>query len=202
MRRRCSAFCRLWWTGRWSSLNASGRDTRYRLLETIREYGEERLAEFGETEAVRDRHAEHYYTCHASLYERPRGPEQPEVVRLLRAETDNLLAAMAYALDTRNVDLALRLLTAKAGHLGVSAAAFLPVDALSIDGAVDHPLYPRAEATAAYYSALRGDPPTAEEHIRVALAAAERLPSPDPIVEYLVCSRAGQDGELCRRSRC
>ena len=30
-----------------------GPETRYRLLETIREYGEERLAEHGETEAVR-----------------------------------------------------------------------------------------------------------------------------------------------------
>src|SRR5262249_47791652 len=31
--------------------------TRYRLLETIRQYGEERLAEWGETEILRIRHA-------------------------------------------------------------------------------------------------------------------------------------------------
>ncbi len=37
-----------------------GLDTRYRLLETIREYGEERLAEHDETEALRQRHAGHY----------------------------------------------------------------------------------------------------------------------------------------------
>ena len=38
----------------------AGPDTRYRLLETIREYGEERLAETGETDTLRLRHAEYY----------------------------------------------------------------------------------------------------------------------------------------------
>jgi predicted ATPase len=33
-----------------------GPTTRYRLLETIREYGEDRLAEFGETDQLRRRH--------------------------------------------------------------------------------------------------------------------------------------------------
>ena len=37
-----------------------GLDTRYRLLETIREYGEERLVEHGETDALRERHARYY----------------------------------------------------------------------------------------------------------------------------------------------
>ena len=37
-----------------------GLDTRYRLLETIREYSEERLIEHGEIDALRDRHARYY----------------------------------------------------------------------------------------------------------------------------------------------
>ena len=53
-----------------------GLDTRYRLLETIREYGEERLVEHGETDALRDRHARYYaeyaLRCHEGLW----GPEQ------------------------------------------------------------------------------------------------------------------------------
>jgi predicted ATPase len=36
-----------------------GTATRYRLLETIREYGEERLAEFGETDQLRRCHADY-----------------------------------------------------------------------------------------------------------------------------------------------
>ena len=38
----------------------TGPETRYRLLETIREYGEERLAEAGETDMLRLRHASYY----------------------------------------------------------------------------------------------------------------------------------------------
>ena len=35
------------------------RDTRFRLLETIRQYARERLVESGETDVVRDRHLAH-----------------------------------------------------------------------------------------------------------------------------------------------
>ena len=37
-----------------------GPHTRYRLLETLRQYGEERLAEDGELAPLRDRHLDHY----------------------------------------------------------------------------------------------------------------------------------------------
>jgi predicted ATPase len=46
-----------------------GPDTRYRLLETIREYGEERLADYAETETVGYRHARHYAELSRVLYE-------------------------------------------------------------------------------------------------------------------------------------
>ncbi len=53
-----------------------GLDTRYRLLETIREYGEERLVEHGETDALRDRHARYYadyaWRCGDGLWGRSR----------------------------------------------------------------------------------------------------------------------------------
>ena len=35
---------------------------RFRMLETIREYGAERLAELGETELLRDRHLDYFLT--------------------------------------------------------------------------------------------------------------------------------------------
>ena len=35
-------------------------DDRYRLLETLRQYGADRLADAGETEATRERHARHF----------------------------------------------------------------------------------------------------------------------------------------------
>ena len=49
--------------------NASGR-TRYRLLETVRQYAQEKLGESGEAEAVRTRHRDHY-TSMAALLDAP-----------------------------------------------------------------------------------------------------------------------------------
>ncbi|GAA3473808.1 AfsR/SARP family transcriptional regulator [Nonomuraea roseola] len=65
---------------------------RYRLLETVRAYGLERLAEAGESDVLRERHAA-YYT---ELAERARlrGPEQGEWLRRLDAEGANLRVAL------------------------------------------------------------------------------------------------------------
>ena len=49
--------------------NASGR-TRYRLLETVRQYALEKLGESGEADAVRARHRDHY-TAMAALLDAP-----------------------------------------------------------------------------------------------------------------------------------
>ena len=57
--RRCSTS---WCAIRWSSLGVVGGRTRYSLLETLREYGAERLAARGEHERLAERHADHYVT--------------------------------------------------------------------------------------------------------------------------------------------
>ena len=49
--------------------NTSGR-TRYRLLETVRQYALEKLGESGEADAVRARHRDHY-TAMAALLDTP-----------------------------------------------------------------------------------------------------------------------------------
>jgi hypothetical protein len=78
-------------------------------LETIREYGEERLADHGETEATHRRHVEHYIDLARGLFEDANGPSQLEAIRRVDAEHENLLAAMAYAVELHDVDLALGL---------------------------------------------------------------------------------------------
>ena len=53
--------------------NSSGR-TRYRLLETVRQYAMEKLGESGEADAVRSRHRDHY-TSIAALLDEPAGAD-------------------------------------------------------------------------------------------------------------------------------
>src|SRR6516225_6747901 len=82
-----------------------GPETRYRLLETIREYGEERLAETGENELLRTTHAEYYCQLAHDLQGDLVGAGQVTAGRRLVAEQENLTAAVNHAIDTNNVDL-------------------------------------------------------------------------------------------------
>ncbi|MGW4472223.1 BTAD domain-containing putative transcriptional regulator [Nonomuraea sp. NPDC004354] len=65
---------------------------RYRLLETVRAYGLERLAEAGESATLKERHAA-YYTALAERADL-RGAEQGRWLRALDAEGANLRAAL------------------------------------------------------------------------------------------------------------
>jgi predicted ATPase/class 3 adenylate cyclase len=167
-----------------------GPETRYRLLETIREYGEERLNEHHETETQRRRHAEYYTTFARTLQEGIHGPQQIEVGRRLAAEHENLLAAMNYAIDAHDVDLALRLLhSMPVGTLQIGYAIMLPADAiLELPGASEHPLYAFALAVGAVQAQTRGDLQTARTRCAEALEAAQRVGSDPEQVEMIVAS--------------
>jgi predicted ATPase/class 3 adenylate cyclase/DNA-binding CsgD family transcriptional regulator len=87
--------------------NTSGR-TRYRLLETVRQYALEKLAESGGADAVRSRHRD-YYTALAARLDAPAGSDYER--RLDQAETDidNLRAAFGWSRENADPDLALAL---------------------------------------------------------------------------------------------
>jgi predicted ATPase len=72
---------------------------RYRMLETIREYGRERLAEAGETEQLRLAHAGHLLALTAEQEPRLRRADQLDALRVLNAEHDNLHAAARGAIE-------------------------------------------------------------------------------------------------------
>ena len=150
-----------------------GVETRYRLLETIRQYGEERLDEHAETAALRRRHAEHYVTLGGTLRDQLIGPQYVEIGNRLAAEEDNFLAAMSWAIDTVDVDLAFRLLRAfPIAPVQVGLRLWLPAEPiLSLPGASEHADYAYGLAVAAVRAAFRGDRQRAEELCDQALAA-------------------------------
>jgi predicted ATPase len=156
-----------------------GPATRYRLLETIREYGEDRLAEYGETDQLRHLHAEYYCQLAAGLGDRLEGREQLDAARSMTAELENLLAALNYAVDTADVDLALRILR----HTPILAyqlgfAVYLPLQAvLGLPGATSHDLYPAALAVSTPGYAIRGELERVEDACQEAVHAAARLGS-------------------------
>jgi predicted ATPase/DNA-binding SARP family transcriptional activator len=81
------------------SLLVLGADGRYRMLETIREYGLERLAEAGEAESQRLALARYLLEITTEAEPHLRGPEQLTWLRRLGEEHDNLHAAIRAAID-------------------------------------------------------------------------------------------------------
>jgi non-specific serine/threonine protein kinase len=100
-------------------VDAAGAEARYRLLETIREYASERLAESGEADELRARHR-HFFLAFAEGMERElKGPREAEAVRRLDAEHDNLRAALRSCAAAGDPAACLRLATALAWFWGV-----------------------------------------------------------------------------------
>jgi predicted ATPase/DNA-binding CsgD family transcriptional regulator len=88
---------------------------RYRMLETIREFAEERLVASGEAEAIRMRHGA-YFMAFAERYQLAQLlPDADLVLALLEAEHANLRAALAWLGDTDDHEGLLRL-AAALGH--------------------------------------------------------------------------------------
>ncbi|MFE7743311.1 ATP-binding protein [Nocardia sp. NPDC057455] len=71
--------------------------TRYRLLETIREYGWQRVTERGAGSALRDRHRDYYLAFAERIAGQWNGPGQEIGLALLRAERGNLGGALEWA---------------------------------------------------------------------------------------------------------
>src|SRR6185312_7265926 len=137
----------------------SGIETRYRLLETIRQYGEERLGQAGEAERWRARHAGYYAGLPRQVREHDRGRDEVFWAVRLSAEQDNLLAAWAWAVDTSNVDTAFAILAGFAPcEVWSSYPLLLPgAAALELPGATEHPGYPLALAVSAVLASFRAD---------------------------------------------
>ncbi len=84
-------------------------DVRYRLLETVRVYADERLTEAGEKQQVQAAHAAYFLAMAEDAEPRLRTAEQLLWLDRLNADHDNFSAALRYALDRRDGELGLRL---------------------------------------------------------------------------------------------
>jgi predicted ATPase len=86
----------------------SGGRTRYRLLETVRQYALEKLGESGEADAVRARHRDHY-TALAAPLDAPAGRDYEQRIEQAEIEIDNLRAAFGWSRENSDNELALAL---------------------------------------------------------------------------------------------
>jgi predicted ATPase/DNA-binding CsgD family transcriptional regulator len=84
-------------------------EARYRLLETVRQYGREKLSESGEAKKVQGRHAEYYLVLAEEAEPQLKGGRQVAWLERFEREHDNLRAAMRWLLERGESEKAARL---------------------------------------------------------------------------------------------
>ena len=117
-----------------------GGGVRYRMLETVRAYGAERLAAAGEDEALARAHAGYFLELAEAAEPELRRRDQLRWLARLAAERDNLHAALRWAIDSGEAATALRLAAALGWYWFLTSARAEALDwtgkALALPGEV------------------------------------------------------------------
>ena len=170
---------------------ARGR-TRYRMLETVREYGLEKLGESAEADDVRSRHRAHY-TAMALEFENTTRSDHENLLARAELDIDNLRSAFTWSRECRDADGALKLACAllpfwlARGHIEEALAWF---DATADDqrtrgSGVASAVRVRAVVDRAFLEFWAGSPGRLDD-VDQALAVARELGDPALVARALV----------------
>jgi predicted ATPase/class 3 adenylate cyclase/DNA-binding CsgD family transcriptional regulator len=187
------------------SENTSGA-TRYRLLETVRQYALEKLGDSGESDAVRLRHRD-YYTHLATLVDQSLSAGHRQHVERAHIEIDNLRAAFTWSCDTGDGEGALHLACAlqrlwwTSGRVQEALSWIIAVlpDPSQPPADVTPTTYARAVADFATLTAAVGVPQSMQD-VERALAIAREVGDADLLIRSLIAcgSTAAFDAEVAR----
>jgi predicted ATPase/DNA-binding SARP family transcriptional activator len=163
---------------------------RYRLLETLRQYALERLAEQGPADQWRRFHAQHFADFARRAGPALRGADELAWRRRLRLDLDNLRAAVTWSLETDGDELGVTIIAWLVRAAGQEAATGLAAWA---EGAVDRarrspPGLRTAVLSAAALSVLLKATDSARAHALAVEAFEGGNPNDCPMVEgcYLI----------------
>ena len=156
----------------------AGEQFRYSQLETLRQFGADRLAEQADGPLVHRGHLATFVEMSVSGAIALDGPDEREWVVRLERDTDNLRAALTTAIAVEDADSALRIV-ASMSEAGFRAIRYEVVDwaeaVLAMDAAADHSLRPTALAVVGYGAFVRGELDRAVEIADHAVDLRERL---------------------------
>ena len=162
-----------------SLLQLAGAGERYRMLETIREYGMERLADRGELETIRARHADHFADLVRVAQEHLISAGQLPWFEQLTAERENIFAALRFRCESQDAEGALQVAVDLGAYAMMTGSHDLGPwleDALAVPGADESPLRWVAVALAAMSAAASGgDSDAIDSSLQQLGFVAERL---------------------------
>jgi predicted ATPase/DNA-binding SARP family transcriptional activator len=164
-----------------SLVDAVGADeVHYRLLETVRAFGADRLTESGEAAVVRDRHAAYLLALVETADPLLRSAEQLAWLARLDALRDDVIAALRWCIDSGQADAAVRFVASLGWYLHLrgmtTELGHWPREALAIDGEVDPTALTVAHAFLAMGAASDGDLATGASSLHDAVTQAALVP--------------------------
>ena len=169
-----------------SSPPASTVGARYRMLEIIRAYGQERLAEAGERDELRQAHAQYYLRLARAGEDHLIGAQQLGWLRRLADDQDNLHAALHGAVAAGDARTAVALAAALGWYWSLRSmkveGAELIAQATGVPGAEETADAERLAVAYVLGAVLAIDTPLREAGLGWFRRAAEVAPlTPDPI---------------------
>jgi predicted ATPase/transcriptional regulator with XRE-family HTH domain len=189
-----------------------GQTSRYRLLETMRAYARQHLAATGEPGRLARRHAEHYTAFAEQAGPELLGPRQLHWQHRIRAELDNLQAAVTWAMTggDQTYQLAFQIVAALAfsaistrGTVGAWAERVLPQI-----GTCPPQLRATVLGAAAWSAFLAGDLPLAQRRAEDALrqpasSDPNSLGMPKTVLSrtYALTGQPERGAEIARQAR-
>jgi predicted ATPase/class 3 adenylate cyclase/DNA-binding winged helix-turn-helix (wHTH) protein len=173
--------------------------SRYRLLETIREYAAERLEAAANTASARVAHAAHYLTAGRDLFAALDTPGDFEALEQLRNDTPNLAAGLRYLIASDRVADVLGFF-ADAGSLDTGIMPFnlqdelgrVADEALREHGTSRMPGYVAAQL----YSGMRGFVLGDWDRQQRAVSAANAVDPSSPLISGMALGAAALHGDL------
>jgi predicted ATPase/class 3 adenylate cyclase/DNA-binding CsgD family transcriptional regulator len=160
---------------------------RYRLLETVRQYAQEKLGESGEADDVRTRHRD-YYTATAAEMESPGYSGDELLLNWAATEIDNLRTAFAWSRENSDLETALQLILSlrplwlRGGRVQEALAG---LDAILAHPGIAPAVWAGAVAQQSIIAASIGIP-TEPSRAQEALAIARRFDDPALIAQALI----------------
>ena len=180
----------------------SARSVHFRVLEILRQYGEERLEERAETVATRDRHLAHYIAVARRARDLWVSVRQVEGAAMFDAAWDNLRRAHAWAIETKDTAAADAIIALSGEH--ASARVWYEhgnwaMRTISLETVERHP-HPDTFCWAAIWTGSDGDEEAALTLLSRAIDSAPAADHPDTafswtIMSAMLCIGFGRMGE-------
>jgi predicted ATPase/DNA-binding CsgD family transcriptional regulator len=168
----------------------TGDVMRYRLLETVRQYAQEKLGESGEGDQVRTRHRD-YYANVISEFESQGHSADEQLLQWAQTEIDNLRAAFGWSRENSDLTTAVQLIESlrplwlRGGRVLEALAGLDAIVAGDDNSGITPALWARAVAHQSFLAGWMGIPMDLHRG-REALAIARELGDPALIVRTLI----------------